>query len=1199
MVSSWQNGDWVETAQHSRLTDSASPQSEHSSNATATQEPDNRPPAGGQSPPQVPPNQAFPQTFTSLSTSPLNQNTGHKDTHRLTDPSTHDRFLRLPPATLVEQASLPKLSPSNTSDSASDLSSQRPAQLALHRPVSLDTSSQHNTPSPSDHFTQALWDNDPVKPGAVLFSTGPVMSKPPSGQPPSIDPTRRPSSDRSFWAAPSGVPSSNLPSDSTPNQDRDIVHPPGYQSDAPSLVYTTGHSTNTGSHTGYAVGYPSYPGSTPFGPSSPRHPSFGGPPNTGPHVQGGTYPNAGSGPAYPNYRPGMPYSPYTPYQSGSGFNQYPASPPTFGPIPGNFPSGYSAASPAASGYPTSPSATNYQGSSVGGGYSSPTGAYGMHFAPYGMVSAPPMYAPATYAHAPYGHPYLPPQGHADDGPTPGMWWFMPAGASSGANMTQSTGAYGTQPQTQAQFLQRFGSSQQPSQPMSAMLNVSSPHPQPFPAPTGFPPLPVAHSPTTSLPPMTTGPTPSTASPHQMYASFGAMGLQSPQSPTGRQLPPLMLPTHTQPAPPSATVPQSARVQSPVRPTSTSKGRASAASKVGPGGSRVTSPATRKPWHPNPPVARSDWVMWVGNVPSDATHDELWSFFNQDTTAREPVAPTGPGRTLLPPPVPADKDIATGGANTEHSHGVSSVFLISRSNCAFVNYEEEVYLGRAVSFFNGRPLRPQDPRCPRLVCRVRRKDDDLRAGVGGQRGMGMHARWVQEQERRMGDATASGTDADKDKGAAVDDPATSPSTYLGAMSSSGSSPPIPALVDAPKHPADLVGRPHVGDPKDHPIAHHSGSGSTNSSFLARNFPKRYFILKSLTQFDLNISVDRGLWATQAHNESTLDRAYRTSKDVFLIFSANKSGEWFGYARMEGPIINSQQSVSWESRGPSKSPTSPTVQRKSEATEGASSDAAETGQPGSKLLFFSPSEHKFASSPTPITPGSGFPAFVHPDGQTSAPEMGQAPKALTNPTGGVESEGKAIGPAVILAQQDTFELDQSAPYRATRTTSGIIGPPKEQESHTDGDGVIHRDTAFATDELEHARGLSEGPSVRPIREMLAPLSPDGEDKPEGWGKPFKIQWIKTEKLPFHRTRHLRNPWNSDREVKVSRDGTEVEPSVGQRLLDEWDRAIEPAEQASAAGPAPTPRNVPSRSGTQQSAYKSTPAPSMGRGQPGRTR
>ncbi|CUA75163.1 Collagen alpha-1(XXVII) chain [Rhizoctonia solani] len=1097
MVSGWQNGDWIETVQHSRLTDSASPQSERSSNATAIQEPALRPPAGGQPPPQVSPNQGFPQRYTSLPASPLDQNTGHKDTRTLTDPITHDHFLLFPPATLAEQASLPKLPPGNTANSASDLSSRHPAELALYRPISLETSPQPKASSPPTRFAQALWDNDPVKPGTVLFSTGPIMSKPPSGQPPNADPTRRSSADRTLWTAPSGVPSSKPSSDTALTQERDVVHSPGYQSDAPSLFYTTGHPTNTASHTGYAVGYPSYPGTTPFGPSSPRHPSFAGPPNTSSHVQSGTYPNAGSGHVYPNYRPGMPYSPYTPYQSGSGFNQYPTSPPAFGPMPGNFPSGFSAPSPAASGYPTSPSAGNYQGSSVAGGYPSPTGAYGMHFAPYGMVSAPPMYAPATYAHAPYGHPYLPPQGHADEGPTSGMWWFMPAGSSSGSNTTQSAGTYGAQPQTQIQFLQRFAGSQQPLQSIPTMLNASSPNPQQMPTQAGFPPPPAAHSPTASLPSMATAPTPSTASPHQMYASFGAMSLQSTQPPAGRQPPPLVMPTHTHPAPPSATGPQSASVQSPIRPTSTSKGRSSATSKAGPGGSRVTSPATRRPWHPNPPIARSDWVMWVGNVPSDATHDELWSFFNQDTTAREPIAPTGPGRTLLSH-VPAEKDIGAG-TNTEPSHGVSSVFLISRSNCAFVNYDEEVYLGRSVSFFNGRPLRPQDPRCPRLVCRVRRKDDDLRAGVGGQRGMGMHARWVQEQERRAGEATTSGTDGIKDKDT-VDDPATSPSTYLGAASSSGSSPPVPAPVDdAHKLPADLLGT--TGDPKDLSKIHHSGSGSTNSSFLSRNFPKRYFILKSLTQIDLNISVDRGLWATQPHNESTLDRAYRTSKDVYLIFSANKSGEWFGYARMEGPIINSQQSVSWESRVPSKSPTSPTIQRKPEPAADGLSDGTETGRTGSKLTFFSPSEHKFAASPAPITPGSAFPVSTRVDGQTSAPpEMTHAHKALTNPSDGVEPDGNATSSG-IFPQQDAFELDQSAPYRAARALDAFTGSSKEQVGTVDGDGVVHRDTIL-TDDLEHARGLSEDPGLRPIRETLGPLSPEGEKtRPKAGGNHSK--------------------------------------------------------------------------------------------------
>jgi YT521-B-like domain len=47
--------------------------------------------------------------------------------------------------------------------------------------------------------------------------------------------------------------------------------------------------------------------------------------------------------------------------------------------------------------------------------------------------------------------------------------------------------------------------------------------------------------------------------------------------------------------------------------------------------------------------------------------------------------------------------------------------------------------------------------------------------------------------------------------------------------------------------------------------------------------------------LDLSVQKNFWATQRHNEEILDQAYRTSKDVFLIFSVNKSGEFYGYAR----------------------------------------------------------------------------------------------------------------------------------------------------------------------------------------------------------------------------------------------------------------------------------------------------------------
>lgn len=57
---------------------------------------------------------------------------------------------------------------------------------------------------------------------------------------------------------------------------------------------------------------------------------------------------------------------------------------------------------------------------------------------------------------------------------------------------------------------------------------------------------------------------------------------------------------------------------------------------------------------------------------------------------------------------------------------------------------------------------------------------------------------------------------------------------------------------------------------------------------------------------------------------------------------------------------------------------------------------------------------------------------------------------------------------------------------------------------------------------------------------------EEDERSWGKPFRVEWLSTTRLPFHRIRGLRNPWNSNREVKIARDGTEIEPSIGQRLI-----------------------------------------------------
>lgn len=201
-------------------------------------------------------------------------------------------------------------------------------------------------------------------------------------------------------------------------------------------------------------------------------------------------------------------------------------------------------------------------------------------------------------------------------------------------------------------------------------------------------------------------------------------------------------------------------------------------------------------------------MWAGNVPSDVTHDELREFFNQ----RSP--PLSPKQTEPS----TDRQQVYG--------GVSTVFLISRSSCAFVNFESEAQLEAATARFNGQPIRPDDPRCPRLVCRVRRREDDLMAGVGAQRGNAMHTKWVKDQQAKVQREQVDTVGSQKDM--------VRPSSPLSVTS------------DDRREAEEGRVSAHANLSRSPSIA------STNSDILTRYFPKRFFILKSSTQVAYPVS-----------------------------------------------------------------------------------------------------------------------------------------------------------------------------------------------------------------------------------------------------------------------------------------------------------------------------------------------------------
>jgi len=236
-------------------------------------------------------------------------------------------------------------------------------------------------------------------------------------------------------------------------------------------------------------------------------------------------------------------------------------------------------------------------------------------------------------------------------------------------------------------------------------------------------------------------------------------------------------------------------------------------------------------------------------------------------------------------------------------------------------------------------------------------------------------------------------------------------------------------------------------------------------------------------------------------------------------------------------------------------------------------------GSAHAILSPTEHRYAdASPQPVSalsPSPGAPGHVPPppapsslanlrpeSKASSAPaEMRQPHHQLSHgtPPGGHSLNMQPIIPAASVPAT-TFELDTTAPLRKMRNPSENLSEPLPAN-------IERRMGLAAVTEAPSQESLAAvEPTARPGPSVVQPAADKADDS---WGHSFKIEWIRTERLPFHRTRHLRNPWNHGREVKVSRDGTELEPSVGRDLLAEWDR---PPPDPGDAGKAPSRRRQP---------------------------
>ncbi|KAF9974789.1 hypothetical protein BGZ73_001723 [Actinomortierella ambigua] len=458
------------------------------------------------------------------------------------------------------------------------------------------------------------------------------------------------------------------------------------------------------------------------------------------------------------------------------------------------------------------------------------------------------------------------------------------------------------------------------------------------------------------------------------------------------------------------------------------------------------------WHPLPPQQslqkkpkELDKAMWVGNVSSDTTVADLQAIFEAPPTEEE-----GDIQVDVP----------------------ESIFILAKSNCAFVNYATHEAVHRAVKRFHDREFKST-----RLVCRPR-KDPGSSGDAYGSRHGPVSMRYQQSPSHQQ-HHFASRSTTSVGSGVELPHPSQSPliplpppvhmnddafpnaqqqqqptavkdledkehqnrgtpgteMTSMNMDSLRRELSPAPDSVSSGGGGGSVTPRERDGRPRHsragRSLKHLSGlkSRSRSSSSSVHNSENRYYILKGLNEEDLKLSVQYGLWATQDHLVPVLNQAFANSKNVYLIFSANKSGEFFGFARMMDSISQEKHDHIFKSRAEAN-----------------------------------------------WIPSIGIPI---------SPELkAEVARYIEE----AEAEGRPI----------TYEEAETVALESTPTKS--------------------------------------------------------------WGIVFPVQWLFVHKVPFSITSHLRNPYYDNRDVKLSKDGTEVEPTVGEQLLSEFRKHRELKKSAS---------------------------------------
>lgn len=530
--------------------------------------------------------------------------------------------------------------------------------------------------------------------------------------------------------------------------------------------------------------------------------------------------------------------------------------------------------------------------------------------------------------------------------------------------------------------------------------------------------------------------------------------------------------------------------------------------------------------------RSNYVMWCGNVPSDATLDELWKFFSsvpddftgssseQSSASPGSVRDVDPIAERAPTPGNASED-APSDSSSGRRAGILSIFIMSRSSCAFVNYVSGFDLDRACAYFHGKPLRLKSS-CPRLVCRPRRLEDAEYAGVAAQRGKGVHTNWYRQQRQQQLQRQRQ-------------------------QSESGDALPADARGD------------NTTEDNATGMSDSRSFTSTNSSLLRQPmFAHRFFILKSRNSDALTTALRTNIWSTQSHNEPVLDQAFRNSAVVTLLFSENFSGQFFGYATMSSriggalPGANTASPVRRADRDENGVGQPVLDHPLPKDTDDVAVDKARQAAPGDSPTLFSRSPKMDTAALHSVANGS-------PDRTDTKEEKESNPSSIDSSisaTPSMNAEREANEEWATNAKLHNRRLDVFDAQFAPDESDEIRD---KQEGHTPARAETTLGPSHAQDRdqaLEPTSCAAEQRDGAPGPKEL----PDSihDTKSTQLGLPFYISWKITKPLPFSEIQTLRNPWRDNRLVKVSRDGTELEPNVGKQLIKIWEAYSKPTSE-----------------------------------------